>query len=376
MRIAVLASNFIRLPPNSHAIPEGYSGAPELVMSDITEELVRRGHDVTLFASGDSVTSAKLVAVTKQATGLDPEIGIAGHVDFEHLLIYECYKRAKAGQFDVVHSIFDVRSATYAPFVTAPTVVTMHSPVIGNKRAILSAIPDTQWYVSVSNAQRKTCPELRYAATVYHGIDVSQFPFSADGGNALISVGRMVDKKGVAEAIAASSAVGIPLVLAGTPVPGDPFWEKNIAPHIDGVRVRHIGFIEPSVLSGYFQQSLAFLFPVKWEEPFGLSAVQSMASGTPVVAFARGSLPEIVRDGETGFLVNESEEMTTGKWIIKKTGIPGLAEALERIKAMDPATYRAMRKACRSHAERHFTVGRMVDDYEKVYTDVISKASA
>lgn len=373
MRIAVLASNFIRIPPDSHATPLGYSGAPEQIMYDITESMVARGHDVTLFASGDSVTSAKLASVTPRATSMDPAIGIGGHVDFEHLLIYDCYRRAKDGEFDIIHSIFDNRTATYAPFVSVPTVVTMHSPIIGNKRAILSKIPDTQWYVSVSRAQRKTLPELRYIATVYHGIDMAQFPFSENGGKTLLLAGRMVEKKGVLEAVTAAQSVDVPIILAGTPPAGDPFWNEQIQPSVDNVRVRHVGFVDQSTLAGYFQQSFAYLFPVKWEEPFGLVAVQAMATGTPVIAFARGSLPEIVKDGETGFLVNESDDMMTGEWAVTEKGVTGLVSAIKRLQSLSAADYRKMRERCRRHVEEHFTVSRMADGYEAVYRDILAR---
>jgi glycosyltransferase involved in cell wall biosynthesis len=367
MRIAVLASNFIRLPPEPLYVPKGRSGASEYIMYVITETLVRRGHGVTLFASGDSSTSARLVSVTPSGTVLDPHIGPDKHIDYEYLLISRCYEMANSGAFDIIHSIFDVRSAVFAQFSHVPTVSTLHSPLVGTHKDILSKIPHTQWYVSVSDAQRIPLPNLRYAGTVYHGIDVGAFPQGDGAGNYLMLAGRMLESKGIDIGVKAALKAKKPLYLLGEPREGDPYWTEKIAGYIDGVRVKHEGFIEKEKLVAFYANASAFLFPIQWEEPFGLVMIEAMACGTPVIAYNRGSVPEIVKDGVTGFIIDPDNADRPGKgtWSIKKQGIDGLVEAVGRIGEID-------RRACRRHVEEHFTVEKMVEGYERVYEKVLS----
>jgi glycosyltransferase involved in cell wall biosynthesis len=373
INIAILASNFIKLPPNSHDVPHGYSGAPEKIMHTITEELVKRNHNITLFASGDSQTSAKLVAVTQKATALDPEIDILHHEEFEHLLIAKCYEMAKKNVFDVIHTIFDIKSSYYAPLVSTPTVSTLHSPLVGIRKKILSQNPNSQYYVSISNSQRKPIPNLKYAGTIYHGIYPDKYHFSENGKHEyILYTGRLIAEKGIDLIVSVAKKCSKKTYLLGTPDPNSEYWNNNIQSFIDNILLFHKGFVEEKHLIQYYQQAKLFLFPIQWEEPFGLVMIESMATGTPVVAFARGSVPEIVKDGETGFIVNSSENDTRGNWIIKKTRIDGLCEAVERIYSMPQEEYRQMRKACRAHVEKNFTVEKMVDEYERVYQNILN----
>jgi len=372
LRIAVLSSNLLRTPPEANFVPKGFSGAPEKIMYWITEEMVKKGHDVTLFASGDSSTSAKLIAVSNKASSLDEEIGAVNHVEMEHLLISKCYKMAKLGEFDLIHSIFDTRSAYYAGLVNVPTISTLHSPLEGIKKIVLSKLPDSQYYVSISNAQRKLLPELNYVSTIYHGIDLQTFAFSQSDSGGMIFVGRVIPSKGVAEAVSIANKLKKKLYILGDyGLEHEEYWKKSILPFIDNKIITHAGFLNPEELLKYYQEAKLFLFPIQWEEPFGLVMIESMASGTPVVAFARGSVPEVVKDGETGFIVNSTDEDKRGDFIIKKTGIEGLCEAVERIYAMPPDEYKKMRLACRKHVEENFTIEKMVEGYERVYEKVI-----
>ncbi len=373
LRIAVLASNFIRLPPLPNDVPQGYSGAPEKIMSTITEGLVKKGHNVTLFASGDSQTNAKLVSVTNHATALDPQIGKGNHIEFEHLLISECYRLAKEGKFDIIHSTFDTRSAYYTPLVSIPTVSTLHSPLDAIRTEVLSHFKHSQYFVSISTAQRKPLPDLQYIQTIYHGVDTSTMTFNETiNSDYMLFVGRIVLEKGIEASIKTAETLRKKLYLLGSVDETKPFWIQEIKPHIDNILIYHKGYIPEEKAHHFYQNAKLFLFPIQWEEPFGLVLIESMSTGTPVVAFARGSVPEIIVDGVTGFLVNESEENSRGDWIIKKTGLEGLCEAAEKIYSMPKDEYLQMRKNCRAHVEKNFTVERMVDEYEKVYKKILS----
>lgn len=372
MKIAILASNFIRLPPQPNFVPKGFSGAPEKIMYQITEELVKRNHEVTLFASEDSQTSAKLLSVTPKSTSIDPAIGIGPHVKYEELLISACYKMS--GEFDIIHSIFDTKSAPYSQSSQTPTLSTLHNPLTPQRIEILSRFKNTQSYVSISNAQRKPLPDLNYVATIYHGIELEDYPFSPEGsGEYMLNVGRVVEEKGLAEAIIVAKKLNRKLYSLGTPVEKQNYWINKIQPNIDNKLIFNKGFLDKKTLQDYYKNAKLFILPIAWEEPFGLVMIESMASGAPVVAFSRGSVPEIIKDGETGFIVNSSPDDIRGDWIVKKTGIEGLCEAVERIYSMPENDYKQMRKDCRAHVEKNFTVERMVDEYEKVYEQILSK---
>lgn len=375
MKVAILASNFIRLPPEPKYVPFGFSGAPEKIMHTITEKLVEKGHDVYLFASGDSITSARLISTTKTSTSVDPSIGIGPHIEFERLLISKCYQMAKEKKFDLIHSIFDTRSAFYAPLVDVPTVSTLHSPIDKIKNQILSEIKKNLYLISISDAQRKSYPNLNYYATIYHGLDLKNhsFEYGEGIGNYMIFVGRLVEDKGIDTIISLSKKLQKQVYLLGTNVKNSNYWNDVIKPNIDDNFIHHFGFLERDKLKIHYKNAKLFLFPIKWEEPFGLVMIEAMACGTPVVAFARGSVPEIVKDGETGFIVNFSDSDKRGDWIIKKTGFEGLKEAVNIIYSMPDPEYKKMRLNSRAYVEKNFTVEKMVDNYEKVYQEIIEK---
>lgn len=374
MRIAVLSSNFIRLPPEPGFVPPGSSGAPEYIMHLICEELVKRKHQVTLFASGDSKTAARLISVSDKASSMDANIGERHHMEYEHLLISTCYRMAQDGEFDLIHSLFDMRSAYYADLVNIPTVSTLHSPLTGVRKGILSKIPNTQFYVSISNAQRKALPQLNYIDTIYHGIEITKYPFSDSDGGYMIFVGRIAPEKGTDIAVELALKCKQKLYIFGECTIKDKnFWNESILPYVDNVNIFHAGFVDKQRLTKYYQKAKLFIFPVIWEEPFGLVMIEAMVTGTPVVAYASGSVPEIVVDGVTGFIVNPSETDIRGDFNIKKTGTEGLKEAIEKIYSMSDIEYRKMRKACREHVEKNFTIEKMVSGYEEVYQKLLAK---
>jgi glycosyltransferase involved in cell wall biosynthesis len=371
MKIAILASNFIRIPPRQQDVPMGYSGAPEQIVHRITEGLVKKGHQVTLFASGDSRTAASLISVTPIASAKNKNIGVGLHESFEYLLISRAYQMAKNGSFDIIHSHFDRKSAYFAPLVATPTVSTLHSP-LEKVREILKEYKNSQYYVSISNEQRHALPDLNYVATIYHGIDLPTYLFDDREGSYLLFVGRIVPEKGAHIAIKVSRSLRIKLILLGWAARKNmKYYQEKVKPYIEGKNIENHGYINRESLKEYLRKAKMLLFPISWEEPFGLVMIEAMACGTPVVAYARGSVPEIVIDGVTGFIVNYSDNDQRGEWIIKKTGLEGFIEAVNRLNSMSKKDYQRMRMNCRKHIEEKFTVEKMVEGYERAYQKVL-----
>ena len=349
----MLASNIIRIPPIPHSkyVPKGWSGAPELVVHQLTEELVRRGHHVTLFASGDSATSAKLVSVTKKSTW--SSVGIGPHENYERMLVSKAYQMAKSDHFDIIHSHFDIRSLYFAPLVDTPTLSTLHSPLDGLRKELMVYYKKTQYYASISNNQRKPIPDLQYAVTAYNGVELEKIPFFEKKQDYLVFAGRIMDIKGAAEAIEVAKKSRSKLVLLGTADEQGEYWKKKILPFIDGKQVIHEGFISRKRFFEYLGHAKAFVFPLKWPEPFGLVAIESMATGTPTITFGKGSLPEIVVHGKTGFICRNISEMV---------------KAVKKVDQIDPT-------ACRQRVADMFTIEKVVDRYEKAYYSIIKKHS-
>ncbi len=352
MKIAQVAPPWLPIPP------KGYGGI-EAVMSSLTDGLVTRGHEVTLFATGDSQTKAKLSFVYEKALGND---GSLKNNPYTQLFqIYPVFSHSE--QFDIIHVHGEGQAMFFADLIKTPVVHTIHGTLMEgeqnpDKRKVYQQFAK-QNFISISNAQRQGLPNLNYVATVYNGIDLSQFSVGNGDGGYFAWLGRITPKKGVVEAISAAKAVGIPIRLAAFIDPTDQaFFDAEIKPLIDGSSVQFVGQLNHEERSLFLQKAKAFLFPIKWEEPFGLVMVEAMAAGTPVVAFNRGSVPEIVADGKTGFVVSDEA---------------GMAEALKKLLAMDAASYQTMRQACRKHVEDHFTIDKMIDGYEAVYKKLVRR---
>ena len=358
LRIAMLASNYIRIPPSPKYVSWGSAGATEFIVSEITEELVRRGHEVTLFASGNSQTKAKLFSVYKKDSRSEEKIGRSHRRCFECLLISQAYQLAQKGKFDIIHSHFDVRTCGYTPFVKTPTVSTLHSPpdsfLIKN---ILKFYKNTQYYTPVSNAQKKLFKGLNYTATVHHGISLKGIKPSLKKGKYFVVSGRMVENKGALSAIKAIMETDEKLLLIGKARSNLTEYWKEIEPCVDGKKIIYLGFISRKKLLSYFKNAKAILFPIQWEEPFGLVMIEAMACGTPVIAFRRGSVPEVVEHNKTGFIIPPLNKN-------KKLNIEGLVGAIKKIDQID-------RRECRRRVEENFSLERMVDDYERVYYKIL-----
>ena len=340
MRIAQITSVYIPVPPPTH-------GGTELMVSHLTEELVRRGHDVRLHASGDSSTAAALRAVTERATLDQPDVTLYIEKELETRNAFEAYR--SAGEVDVVHAHWPVLAQYFAPFTATPTLLTYHYVERHLHEYYRREMPDVR-PVCVSRKQAELLgePDL---PVVYNGLDMSRIPFGEQPEDYLVLVARMTPTKGVAEAIRIARAAGERLVLIG-PVSrylpwSRAFYEEEVLPHVDGDRVRHIEEAPNAEVLEIVSRAKAFLFPLQWDEPFGLAAAEAMACGTPVVTYARGAMPELVADGVSGCLAASEAEAV---------------EAVARAATLD-------RRAVRSHVEARFTVERMVDGYEALYRE-------
>jgi glycosyltransferase involved in cell wall biosynthesis len=332
VRLAILGPIAWRTPPEHY-------GPWEQVCGLLADGLSGRGVDVTLFATADSVTSARLDAVSPHGYAEDPSmdgrVWEALHVS--HVL-------ARSADFDIVHNHLDWLPLCFAHHFAAPLVTTIHG---FSAPGILPAYREaSSAYVSISDADRS--PDLDYVATVHHGVDVEELPFS-EGGECLVALGRIHPDKGTAEAIAIAERAGRRLVLAGI-VHDQRYFDECVAPHVDGDRVAYVGPVGPRERARLLGEAAAFLHPVAFEEPFGLSVVESMVCGTPVVAYPRGAMPEVLDEGVTGYLVADLDEAV---------------HAVDAAAALD-------RVACRARAVRRFSAGRMVDDYLAVYAAVLA----
>jgi glycosyltransferase involved in cell wall biosynthesis len=324
----------------AHSVPPRSYGPWEQVASTITEGLVERGHDVTLFATADSITRAALHA--EAAAGYEEDASVDAKV-YEALHIAAVFERAK--DFDIISNQFDFLPLAFSALVTTPVVTTIHGFSSERIVPVYRRYDSIGHYVSISHADRH--PDLTYATTIHHGIDVDQFTFGAGDGGYLLFLGRIHPHKGTREAIDVARRCGIPLVIAGIVQDSD-YFAQQVEPCIDGVTVSYVGPVGPAQRDVLLGGASALLHLISFDEPFGLSVVESLAAGTPVIAFPRGSMAEIVRPGMTGFLVADLDEA---------------ADAVRRLPTLD-------RRDCHADARERFSAARMVDDYERLYQSI------
>ena len=338
LRVAVLAPISWRVPPRHY-------GPWEQFASLLTEGLVERGVDVTLFASGDSETAGKLASAIPRGYSEDPD---ADPKVSECLHIAHAFERA--GEFDLIHNSFDFLPLTYSGLVETPVLTTIHGFSSPRILAVYERYNATCAYVAISDSDR--APGLDYLATIHHGIDTDAFGLHPAPGRYLLYFGRIHPDKGTVEAIEVAAQCELPLVVAGI-VQDERYFEEQVAPRIDGDRVRFVGAVGPDERSELLGGAHALLHLISFDEPFGYSVVEAMACGTPVIAIDRGSMPELVVDGTTGFLVED---------------VPGAVAAVAAAAALD-------RSAIRAHAVERFGVGRMVDAYLEVYETLLRSRS-
>jgi glycosyltransferase involved in cell wall biosynthesis len=329
------------LAPISWRTPPRAYGPWELVTSLLTEALVARGVEVTLFATQDSVTAGTLAGPVPAAYSEDPTIDAKV---WEMLHIAHVFERA--GEFDIIHNQADFMALGWSRLVDTPVITTIHGFSSERIMPAFRAYQDRVHYVAISDADR--APDLRYAATIHHGIVLDDFAFDAAGSDDLLFFGRIHPDKGAAEAIAAAARSGRRLVMAGI-VQDQGYHEREVAPFVDGDRVRYIGPVGGEARIRTLGQARALLHLINFDEPFGLSVVEAMACGTPVIAIGRGSMPELIVDGVTGFLVDTIDQAVA---------------AVDRCGEID-------RAACRAHVAQHFTVDRMADRYVALYREIL-----
>ncbi|KAB8332641.1 glycosyltransferase family 4 protein [Scytonema tolypothrichoides VB-61278] len=345
MRIAQIAPLWERVPP------PGYGGT-ELVVGLLTDELVRRGHEVTLFASGDSISLAKLESVHPRALRLDQTV--KEYTVYEMLNLARLYERAD--EFDIIHSHTGHSSLSYANLVKTPTVHTLHG-IFTSDNEKLYQYAKNQPYISISDSQRESRLGLNYVATVYNGINVSSYKFhpQPEEPSYLAFLGRISPQKGTHLAIQIAKETGWRLKIAGkVDVVDVEYFESQVKPFIDGKQIQYLGEANHEQKNALMGGAVATLFPITWREPFGLVMIESMASGTPVIAMNMGSTQEVIAHGKTGFLCNNVEECIS---------------AVSKVTELD-------RSACWEYVWERFSVQHMTDGYEAVYRKILGEPFA
>lgn len=334
MRVAMLAPISWRVPPRHY-------GPWERVVSLLTEGLVERGVDTTLFATSDSVTRSKLVGVCPRPYSEDPALDVKV---WECLHISEVFERA--GEFDLIHNHFDFLPLTFSGLVRTPMLTTVHGFSSERVVPVYEKYNGKSYYVSISDSDRH--PGLDYVATVHHGIPLEEFTFRRGRGEYLLFFGRIHPDKGAAEAIEVARRAGRRLVIAGI-IQDQDYFRREVEPWVDGDRVRYVGSVGPAERDEILGGADALAHLINFNEPFGLSMIESMACGTPVIARRRGSVPEVVRHRETGFIVDDLDEAVAA--------VGSLGEI--------------SRERARRHVEENFSHKRMVENYIRVYELVL-----
>ncbi|MBI4322596.1 MAG: glycosyltransferase family 4 protein [Chloroflexi bacterium] len=341
MRIAQLSPLWERVPPPAYGGTEG-------VVHLLTEGLVRRGHEVTLFASGDSVTSARLRSVLPSS--LRTASFIQDSRPYEWVHVAEALQ--EAGSFDIIHNHSGELPMVVSSLFTTPMLSTMHCIITPDTKVVWDSYRG--YYNTISWAERKSMPTIRnsnFVGVVYNGIDVSSFPYRADKEDYLLYLGRVAPEKGTHLAIDAAKRLGKKLLIAGKVDRVDrDYFIREVDPLIDGKLIHFLGEANAQWKRELCARASVVLMPIVWEEPFGLVMVEAMACGTPVISFNRGAAAELIADGETGYLVAD---------------VDGMVEAVRRLDSIDPSR-------CRQHVADHFDAARMVDGYVEVYERILA----
>jgi len=339
MKIAQVAPLYESVPPKLY-------GGTERVVSYLTEELVRQGHQVTLFASGDSVTQARLVEACPRSLRLDQECvdQLAHHI----VLLEQVFQQASA--FDLIHFHIDYLHFPLSVRQHIPTVTTLHGRLDLPDLVPLYQMFPSMPMVSISDAQRAPLPRVNWLGTVYHGLPEDLYTFRETPGTYLAFLGRIAPEKGVEQAIAITQWAGIPLKIAAKVDRADrEYFREVVRPLLKHPLVEYVGELGEVEKDAFLGGAYALLFPIDWPEPFGLVMIEAMACGTPVVAYPRGSVPEVLEDGVTGWIVEDIEEAV---------------QAVERV----PASRRAH---CRQVFEERFSASRMARDYLRIYKELL-----
>jgi len=341
MKIALLAPIWIPVPPRTY-------GGIELMLSSLTEELVNRDYDITLFASGDSKTSARLIPLTEKGIWLQKELRSP------HAYITTAIERISRHQdsFDLFHNHFDFFMFPLCLSKTIPILTTLHRPMDPVTIQAYKTYKEIK-FCAISHDQRLSAEEngIPILDVVHNGIAPEKYIFKETAGNYFMYLGRINKEKGIVDAINASREAEVKLLVAGNIVGGDEwnYFQHEVQPLLNEENINFVGQLDFNEKVRLLGGAKALLFPIDRREPFGLVMIEAMACGTPVIAYRRGSVPEVIQDGKTGFIVETKEEM------------------IEAIKKIDTIK----RKDCRIHVEQNFTLKQMVDKYEKIYKKLI-----
>jgi len=357
LKIATVVASELPFPIPSD-FPRPY--APLQVALDVAEGLTRKGHEVTFFGPRGSkskvfkVVTAPFTPLYRNKIFSLPEVYGREKEKifslFDQYLVALLFKENLKRNFDIIHVHPVDRALPLALLTKTPIVYTLHDPIYLWRAEIFKAFQTkNQYFISISNNQRKPAPDLNYAATIYNGLNLNLFPFSEKPKNQCLFLGRLLPRKGVAEAIQAAIRAKEKLIIAGSPNEGK-YWKEKIKPCLKGKNIKYVGSVPYKKTHKYYGESKVLLCPLRWEEPFGLTFIESMACGTPVIAFDRGSAREVINDGKTGLVVKNIEEM------------------IEAIKKID----QIKREDCRKWVEEKFTVERMVSEYEKIFYKIVT----
>lgn len=381
MKIAYISSPEYGCPP-----PKNRIQAALWIAAQIIEGITQLGHyTVYIGVNGSKVGASKIISMGKGFHELYPyeewltfneKIRIETFENYRNKLFSYAVDVLTKENVDLVHfhASPPIGHLPFAEYIKMPKLSTFHDPLYPEYIKLFQDYDYVKdnYYVTISNSQRQPIPDLNYAATIFNGIPINNYPFLDKPKKYLLHMGRIKESKGSFDAILVAQKAKIPIYLAGRYGAGDiDFIKKNIEPRVDSMNVFMTGVVDFNKKTELLGNAMALLNPIHWEEPFGLVMVEAMATGTPVVAFARGSVPEIVKDGETGFIVNFSDTDKRGDFIVKETGQEGLLEAIEKIYSMPIDKYKAMRRACRARVEKLFTDERMVADYERLYQKLL-----
>ena len=346
MRILQLAPLWETVPPPAY-------GGTEAVVSVLCEELVKQGHDVTLWASGDSVTSAELFSIYPRSLRTASDIADPG----SYALMHAALSLKDADSYDIIHNHIGETVMAMAHLVDTPMLTTMHCIVTPDTKFIWDHYPG--WYNTISHSEKVLMPEVankNYSGVVYNGIDVASFPYSENKDDYLLFLSRVSPDKSPHLAVEVAKRLNRRLLIAGKvdPNPIDQaYFNDTLKPLIDGKNVQFLGEADAKMKRELFVHAYCLLLPLCWEEPFGLVMAEAMACGTPVVSFRRGAASELIIDGETGYLVDDLEEMI---------------EATLKVDRIDPAS-------CRRHMEANFGPENMADGYLRVYEQILRKSA-
>ena len=351
LKIAIFCTNEWPTPP-----PQNTFYAPLWIAYYIAEGLSKRGHLVYYFGSKESkLKYARLVSEGMPAIKYNKKVSpflesrneevVNLH---EQFMLSKLYQIDQREHFDIIHIHPYRRILPFVSLTKTPTVITIHDPIEGFTRHILETLNQIKsvYFISLSKSQTNPSPHLRYAGIVYNGIDTNRFQFNDNPENFFLTAGRFAPAKGIDLAVKAARLAGVKLKIAGGPAEGD-YFETRIKPYLND-KIRYVGMVDYYKMGELYKRAKGLLYALRWEEPFGLVIVEAMACGTPVIGFPKGSIPELIKDRKTGFIVED---------------IQAMVEAIQKIQEID-------RKDCRKWVEENFTIEKMVDRYEKIFLKI------